>query len=190
MITTRVDINLAIDAPNLYRFGYSETDDVLTVVNWQIGNPTFYNVTNGVKYFFVENIYNNDLPVIRLSRTIACDCSLEIDTIIREITEPLNTDWEDVQTSEEAVTNPLSTDWEDVQTTECSLEIDTITREITDPLITNWEDVQTTEEAALPDPLITNWEDIQTTECSLEIDTLTRQILGGFDTGFNNGFNT
>lgn len=158
MITTKVHIQLQIDAPNLYRFGYSETDDVLSVVNWQIGNPIFYDVKDGLKYFFAENLYNKSIPIIRLSRTVMCAaCKLEIGTIRLVLSEPLVDDWEDIQIGGD---------------NGCMLQIGTITLISSDPLVDEWEDIQIDGDTS--DTLIEDWEDIQINGCVLQIATITK----------------
>lgn len=136
---TKGIIKLTIDYPQLYRFGFSETDDIATVVNWQRGKREFINLTDGRKYFFAEPLYDATLPSLRFDYFVACNCKLSIQRAIRttiyapicvltidsaiRTTILIEPDWQSGVTSAEEIPDINDTDWSSGITTECTLTI-------------------------------------------------------------------
>lgn len=55
-----------------YQFGYSQTNDINTVVNWQTGNNTFKNVTEGTYYIFAKPLNGSTDDYISLQISPKC----------------------------------------------------------------------------------------------------------------------
>lgn len=66
-------INMSRGKSKDYQFGFSTTDDIATVTNWQIGNNTFLNVPDGTYYLFAKPINGSEDDYISLR--IAASCS-------------------------------------------------------------------------------------------------------------------
>lgn len=178
MTTTRVAIHLKTEYINLYRFGYADTDKVENVSNWQVGNNIFQAVPDGDKFFFAENLYVDDVPILKLKQNIKCGIGvLEIQSVTERIitTNPLQTDWVDeVTTEDDAVVNPLERDWVDEVTIESGavLEFQSVTERI------------------IPKPLQDDWTNEVTIEANLELLSVSETAYQDFNLDFNNDFNT
>lgn len=178
MRTTRVAIHLKFEAPGLYRFGYSTTDKMEDVSNWQNGNPIFQNVGDGDKYFFAENLYIDDVPILKLKQTINCGTGqLEILSISERIISgnPLESDWVDeVTVGDSDVVNPLEGDWIDEVTIESGAVLE----------------IQSVTERVIVTPLKDDWVDDITEGMSLEILSVTETAFEDFNLDFNEDYNT
>ena len=178
MRTTRVTIHLKIETPGLYRFGYADVDRIENVTNWQMGNNIFQGVADGDKYFYAENLYIDEAPILKVRQYISCGVgNLEIQSVTERILtrNPLETDWVDeITTSDDDTVNPLERDWTDEVTIESGavLEIQSVTENI---LLT---------------PLRDDWTSEITLEASLEILSITETPYHDFNEDFNEDFNT
>lgn len=139
-------VKLKINAPNLYRFGYSLYNDVLTVNNWQ-SSSFFSDIPENPYYFFAENLYNPFVPILNKKAIVFCgDLVFEIISMTEIILDNnVDPDWEDIQTTYEnqpdfailamteiiiASANPLDTDWTDEITIEADFAILAMTEQI------------------------------------------------------------
>jgi hypothetical protein len=139
-------VRLKINAPNLYRFGYSLYNDVMTVSNWQ-SSYFFKDIPEGPYYFFAENLYNAFAPVISKYAIVFCgDFVFEIISMTETILDnEVDDTWEDIRTEYEntpdfaiismtetiiATDNTLDTDWTDEITIEADFAIVAITETI------------------------------------------------------------
>ena len=178
MNTTRVAIHLKLNHPKLYRFGYAETDKVENVTNWQVGNNIFQEVADGDKFFFAENLYIDDAPILKLKYNVQCGIGeLELLSVTeRRITaNPLETDWvNDVTVEDGVVINPFERDWTDDVTIETGAVLE----------------IQSVTERLILKPLETDWVNEITIESDLELLTVTESKYNDFNLDFNNDFNT
>lgn len=139
-------IKLKINAPNLYRFGYSKYNDVLTVTNWQ-ASSFFKDIPENPYYFFAENLYNPFAPIISKKADVFCgDLVFEIISMTERILDNnVDPDWEDISTEYQNVAtfailrmtekiiptdNALEGDWTDEVTIESDFAIVRLTEKI------------------------------------------------------------
>ena len=137
---TSLTIEMEVNYPKLYKFGYSTTNNIDTVQNWQIGNNRFTQVTNGRKYLFAVHLRdafaptlvsdilvscNCGLVIYSVTKTLRADCQLHINSITKTL-RLIESDWSSGETTEQNDTT--ETDWSSGETTECSLKINSITK--------------------------------------------------------------
>ena len=139
-------LKLKINAPNLYRFGYSLSSDVLKVSNWQ-SSTFFRDIPENPYYFFAENLFNPFAPILSKKAIVFCgDLVFEIVSMVEEIVDNyIDPNWEDFSTTYEdlpdfailamtemiiATDNPLENDWTDVSTIAADFAIMAMTEQI------------------------------------------------------------
>ena len=140
---TALTIEMEVDYPKLYRFGYSSTNDIETVQNWQIGNNRFENVLNGRKYLFAVHLRDAFAPTIvsdilvichcglmiySVTKTLKANCELRINSITKTLrpVEQAETDWSSGETTEQ--NDGPETDWISGETIACVLKINALTK--------------------------------------------------------------
>ncbi|WP_304234810.1 hypothetical protein [Jiulongibacter sediminis] len=70
-----------------YSFGWSLTDDISTVVNWQEGDNVFLDLDDGKYYVFAKPVNGNEDDYLRIPIVIGDDdCQLQI-TGFEDITQ-------------------------------------------------------------------------------------------------------
>jgi hypothetical protein len=159
---TSLTIEMEMDYPKLYRFGYSSVNDIDTVKNWQTGNNRFTNVLNGRKYLFAVHLRDAFAATITSDILVSCNCGLMIYSVIK-------TQRADCQLQINSITKTLrllavtETDWSTGETIAQDDE--------TEP---DWISGETTAQTAQSDVPEIEWTDGETTECSLKINGVTK----------------
>jgi hypothetical protein len=126
---TSLTIEMEVDYPKLYKFGYSNTNDIETVQNWQIGNNRFIRVPNGRKYLFAVHLRDAFAPTLVSEILVSCNCELLIYSVtktLRPAEQAEETDWSSGETTEQ--NDAPESDWTDGETTACILKINTLTK--------------------------------------------------------------
>lgn len=152
---------MEVDYPKLYKFGYSSTNDIETVRNWQTGNNRFTNVLDGRKYLFAVHLRDAFAPTIVSEILVTCNCGLMIYSVTKTLRAACELRINSVAKTLRAA-EQTETDWSSGETTE--------ENDGTEP---DWSSGETTAENDAPE---TDWTDGETTACSLKINSVTKTL--------------
>jgi hypothetical protein len=158
---TSLTIEMEVDYPKLYKFGYSGTNNIETVQNWQIGNNRFTNVLNGRKYLFAVHLRDPFATTLMSEVLVKCNCGLMIYSVTKTLVAGCELRINAVTKTLRAM-EQTETDWSSGENTEQN-----------DGTETDWNSGETTEQNDGPE---TDWNSGETILCSLKINSITKNL--------------